>query len=231
MDVLLLLISALLAYFPCYLVAAAALSTTSGQLLRWHQVLTVVRELLGLLVRWRTRRPTYTLRADPWLLFRLNKRQALARDVHRMANRILRMMDDHRLAYPPSQRQVLLALRDGALEWLALRDAARRAFQEAMARNAAQAAARGQAFSGGWPGSGGPNASAGAGAQGSMSVRPVSGWRTVLGVGSAECDPAVIKRAYRVRVSKAHPDRGGSDADVSRLNVAIAEAREELGFV
>ncbi len=227
MDFFLPLIAGLGAYLPCYLIAGASVSTTSGQLLRWYQVPTVLRELLGVLVRWRTRRPTFTLRADPWTLFRLNKRQALAHDVHRMANRVLRMMDDHRLAYPPSQRQVLLALRDASLEWLALRDVARRAFREAMARNAAQAAARGKAFSGGWPGAG----SSGAHAAGSVVSRPVSGWRTVLGVSSSEADPAVIKRAYRTRVSKAHPDKGGSDAEISRLNVAMAEAREELRFV
>lgn len=34
--------------------------------------------------------------------------------------------------------------------------------------------------------------------------------------------PADIKRAYRKRASKAHPDRGGSDEEMARLNRALA---------
>lgn len=61
--------------------------------------------------------------------------------------------------------------------------------------------------------------------------RPATGWRRVLGVQSVETDAGVIKKAYRKRVSAAHPDRGGSSEMAAALNDAFAEARQELAFV
>lgn len=57
------------------------------------------------------------------------------------------------------------------------------------------------------------------------------GWRGVLGVSGNERDVSVIKRAYRKLALKFHPDRGGSDEVMARLNKAFAQARQELSFV
>jgi hypothetical protein len=58
-----------------------------------------------------------------------------------------------------------------------------------------------------------------------------SGWRRVLGVPMGELDVRAIKQAYRKLAQRAHPDHGGSDAAMARLNNAFAQARQELAFV
>lgn len=56
---------------------------------------------------------------------------------------------------------------------------------------------------------------------------PPPSWRTDLGLGSeATIDEA--EREYRARARAAHPDTGGSEDAMSRLNVAIQQARTEL---
>lgn len=41
----------------------------------------------------------------------------------------------------------------------------------------------------------------------------------VLGV-EKDADPAKVKRAYRRRAEKAHPDKGGSDEEMAEVNQA-----------
>lgn len=60
---------------------------------------------------------------------------------------------------------------------------------------------------------------------------PRSNWRAVLELATAEADVPTIKRAYRRLAAQAHPDRGGSNEQMARLNLAMDEARKELQFV
>lgn len=43
--------------------------------------------------------------------------------------------------------------------------------------------------------------------------------RSILGV-AADATPAQIRAAYRTKMARAHPDRGGSHADAARLTAA-----------
>jgi len=61
--------------------------------------------------------------------------------------------------------------------------------------------------------------------------KPKSEWREVLGLSQSEKDPKVIKQAYRIRVSKDHPDKGGTGRRMPELNKALDAARNELNFV
>ena len=56
-------------------------------------------------------------------------------------------------------------------------------------------------------------------------------WRSILGVSASERDVAAIKLAYRRCAKKAHPDKGGSNEAMARVNKAFEAARAELGFV
>lgn len=53
-------------------------------------------------------------------------------------------------------------------------------------------------------------------------------WWEVLGV-ERDWPLAAIEAVYRTKVEKAHPDRGGSHAEIAALNAARDEARKELG--
>jgi hypothetical protein len=53
-------------------------------------------------------------------------------------------------------------------------------------------------------------------------------WREVLQTGHCE-SLEEAERNYRILARDAHPDRGGSDDDMYRLNRARRQAREELG--
>ncbi|HLG44736.1 MAG TPA: J domain-containing protein [Reyranella sp.] len=52
-------------------------------------------------------------------------------------------------------------------------------------------------------------------------------WRMILDCGR-EATLADAERKYREKARKAHPDNGGSHADMARLNQAITEARREF---
>jgi hypothetical protein len=50
-------------------------------------------------------------------------------------------------------------------------------------------------------------------------------WHEVLGV-APDAPQTAIEAAYRLRARRAHPDQGGSDTAMARLNVAITAARK-----
>jgi hypothetical protein len=66
--------------------------------------------------------------------------------------------------------------------------------------------------------------------QGFAALPPPAGkpWRDVLGV-RPEAGLAEAERVYRTLASAAHPDNGGSHDVMASLNLAIGEARKELG--
>ncbi|MFP3185544.1 MAG: hypothetical protein RXR52_35365 [Paraburkholderia sp.] len=53
-------------------------------------------------------------------------------------------------------------------------------------------------------------------------------WREVIGVGPEVRDMPAVRIAFKKAASKAHPDKGGSDAAMSELNAALAAAEKEL---
>jgi hypothetical protein len=53
-------------------------------------------------------------------------------------------------------------------------------------------------------------------------------WRGVIGVGPDVRDMPAVRSAFKKAASKAHPDKGGSDAAMSELNTALAAAEKEL---
>lgn len=71
----------------------------------------------------------------------------------------------------------------------------------------------------------------GRGSSSKKKPEPIKGWRQILGVADNERDPAVIKKRYRVLVSKDHPDKGGSGKQMPAYNRALDAARNELNFV
>lgn len=55
-------------------------------------------------------------------------------------------------------------------------------------------------------------------------------WRAILGIDRFDGQPlAYVKERYRQLALAAHPDRGGSEEAMTRLNLAMAAAEQELG--
>lgn len=69
-----------------------------------------------------------------------------------------------------------------------------------------------------------------ASAQQGLMLTEAQHWRHVLEVGPYEREFLVIKRAYRRQALIAHPDRGGSDEAMTRVNAAFMAAKRELGL-
>lgn len=62
---------------------------------------------------------------------------------------------------------------------------------------------------------------------------PITGqkpWREVIGVAFDESDPVRIRECYRIQRSKAHPDKGGTDAAYQAVERAYEQAAREVGF-
>jgi len=55
-------------------------------------------------------------------------------------------------------------------------------------------------------------------------------WRDVLCVGTAHLSAQQLKDVFRRCASAAHPDKGGSDADMAAVNAAYEQAKAELGY-
>jgi hypothetical protein len=58
---------------------------------------------------------------------------------------------------------------------------------------------------------------------------PAADWRSTFGITDSRPSLDVVERRYRELAQTAHPDKGGSDEEMARLNVAIESARAELG--
>ena len=55
-------------------------------------------------------------------------------------------------------------------------------------------------------------------------------WRDVLGVHHPDPTQESITVAYRIARSKAHPDKGGTDAEFQAVDRAYEQAQREIGF-
>ena len=177
---------------------------------------TLVSESVGVLLRTFRNRPTLRQFDGPAALFEVlgvDSRAISPEGFETKSAEFKEMMSRERWTYPASQQSALALLVTFAIQHLRLRDAiaaqAHAAREKAFNRKAQQAS--------------------------NHEVRSVSAgaphWRKVLGVRTGERDPAVIKKAYGRLVSKAHPDKGGTGAEMPMLNQAIKAARLELKFV
>ena len=181
---------------------------------------TLVKETLGVILRTIRRRPTLSKYRSPSQFFSmlglpsyLNLKESVsASDIVKMAEKYKASMDKEPWTYPDSQRQIFMMLYSNALDQVKLREALFKAHQ---ARTKASQS----------------RAKSSSGREVREPSKRSSSWRKVLGVGPAERDPAVIKKAYRKLVSKAHPDKGGTGEDMPVLNEALTAARRELKFV
>lgn len=166
----------------------------------------VARELIGKTVRVLLRRPALPQRAGCFEVFDLYRSSSTYAEVEVAVGIWVERMRKHRWAYPLSQQQVLRQHATAALSYTITREISK---QELQAEWAAQERA-----------------------ELDFAARlAVRGWRAVLNLTNGECNATAVKKAYRTLVSAAHPDRGGSDAALAELNIAMAQAREELNFV
>lgn len=201
------------AYIGMYLKAAGIVARCSLDTLGLHQAKRVVLECIGAALRKRGNYITFDISMSWMDVFKLTPATVMYPDIERASLKVLSYMRKQRpWTYPASQRDAIIHLMAHALVFVSRRQELEELAKQTMqARRASEQKSRRDV----------PR----------QVARPVSMWRTVLGVSASERDASTIKKAYRSRAAKAHPDRGGSDADMARLNVALAEAREELSFV
>lgn len=198
-------------YAFIWFVSLLHLSRTTGRVLNPFNVKLALREFVGVVVRRVRGFPTFSREMNVWVAFRLDRNTASVRDVEQQAGRLIAMMRAMYWAYPQSQRDVIVHFAKEASRYAVLRD-----MLEQMGRRE-----RSRSYH-----SGARQQSSRSGASSRQAA--TSTWRQVLGVSATERDMSVIKTAYRKLAQSAHPDRGGSDAAMSRLNQAIAQARAEL---
>jgi len=202
-----------IAYICMYLKAAGIVAKCSLNVLGVHQVKRVIIECIGAWLRKRGGYITFDISMSWSEVFKLTPASATFPDVEHASLKVLSYMRKQRpWTYPASQRDAIIHLMAHALVFVSKRQELEELAKQAM--QARRSAERKSSYSPPPP-----------------VARPVSPWRTVLGVSASEGDVSTIKKAYRSRAAKAHPDRGGSDADMARLNAAFAQAREELSFV
>jgi len=198
----------LVGYTALYMVASSVVARAGCDRLSIMSYKAIFRECVGIALRkWRK---YITFRPEaPWnKVFKLDPNHASYADVEQATMRMLLRMNQLRWYYPESQRQVILRLAAQGFKHIQRREFHAEAMREYLRQS------RSHSFHGRAPAPAQP-----------------TGWRAVLGVDANECDVTVIKKAYRTRALKAHPDRGGSDAAMATLNNAIAQARKELSFV
>lgn len=198
-------------YALLYLRAAILVAHARDDAISPLHVKRVILECLGSALRRLRGYITFSPSMEWPRVLKLNPQTATFADVELAGGRILRNMRLRRWSYPRSQRRAIITLMAQAIVHIEERRS-----REAWVRRATEWARRARS----------------AGQQRAPDRRePTGGWRTVLGLTSKECDVAVIKKAYRTRALKAHPDRGGKADDMAKLNVAFAQARKELEFV
>jgi hypothetical protein len=188
--------------------------------IRWEDrpdlfdVRAVVRELVAPPLRWLQGAPALPRRGSPFATLGLSEQGCTEAVLDGVLASWTCIMDNGPWSYPVSQRSRLRACYGQALFLVQARDVLRTVFEEVMRarahRQAEQAAQAGPA----------------------RTMSPAaSNWRQVLELPEGEADVPRIKRAYRKLAAQCHPDRGGSNDAMARLNAAFARARKELAFV
>jgi len=208
-------------YIGMYLKAAGIVARSSYNTLAVYQVNRVIRECIGAVLRRQGKYISFGMTMAWDEVFKLTPTTASYADIESASFKILAYMRKQRpWTYPESQRDAVLYLLAQALISVSRRQELESLTQQALkARKGWEQRARTTQHSHQQQ------------QQPLHPPKPASNWRNVLGLSAAENEVSIIKKAYRSRAAKAHPDRGGSDAEMARLNAAFAEARDELSFV
>lgn len=221
---------ALVVLFVLYFVASITFSLYVGHAPSVFNVTGMLREFVGVTVRKVRKLPAVPEHVVALHFFRLPL-NATRNDVEMAANQMFgELFNEHYWAYPASQRRVLRQHVKCAVDALAFHEACQQMTREDVGRQKQReerARAHREARQANPAGEQRHEQ-----AQAPRSEVPAArGWRQVLGLPSFERDIARIKRAYRKKALMVHPDRGGNDELMASVNVAFAEAREELAFV
>lgn len=188
-------------YLLLWFIAARSMLFSVGASPSMFALLMVLREARGVMLRAAYRLPCYSSYDSFSRMLGPDWQTATRQELIAARDQILQRMSRHPGAYPWSQREAVTVAAQRL--WSRIQRVQRE--NAARKQHAQQEASR-------------------------AAARRPSGWREVLGLPRSECDVAVIKRAYRKLASTAHPDRGGSNEQMSRLNKAMQQARDELSF-
>lgn len=188
-------------YLLLWFIAARSMLFSVGASPSMFALFMVLREARGVMLRAAYRLPSYSSYDSFSHALGPDWQTATRQELIAARDQILQRMSRHPGAYPWSQREAVTVAAQRL--WSRIQQVQRG--NAARKQHAQQEASR-------------------------AAVRRPSGWRAVLGLPRSECDVAVIKRAYRKLASTAHPDRGGSNEQMSRLNKAMQQARDELSF-
>lgn len=164
----------------------------------------LARESVGMVARALCGRPTLCTEEDLLALGQLTRTSASASELEALVAQTQRYMLKHPVSYPQSQQDALLRLSADCAERIRWREDVQDLVQGIRQQHQAAAAY--------WEGTRQPK------------------WRSVLGLAPDEQDPDVVRKAYRTRARDAHPDRGGSNEEMARVNEAMSRARDELGM-
>lgn len=164
----------------------------------------LLRESAGIAARALCGRPTLYTEEDLLALGQLTRTSASAPQLETLVAQTQHYMHKHPVSYPQSQQDALLRLSADCAERIRWREDVQDLVQGIRQQHQAAAAY--------WEGTRQPK------------------WRAVLGLAPGEQDPDIIRKAYRARARAAHPDRGGSNEEMARVNEAMARARDELGM-
>lgn len=167
-----------------------------------------IRTLLGAIVRKVCKLPGFNYDTGAFGMLGLIASTATSDEVLLAGKKLLLQMQQHRLAYPPSQRACVMYLISQALWIVKIRDPMEQLFQQ-------QQAAKNQHDN--------------QNRQQRTSVS-ASAWRAILGINPKENDIKVVTKSFRKLAQSAHPDRGGSNERMSQLNWAMGQARQELSI-
>jgi len=192
-----------------YILAARAMLKPLLQKTSVLDVSVVGAECIGVVARWLGKHEQVPHDTGPFLFFDLYGAGAKLSDVELTAQSWRIRMKSHPWAYPASQRQRLEHYIDAALAYVKLRDTLEKEYDR-FERDAKEARERFVK---------------------KLVPKPATtGWRAALGLNIGERDEDVVKQAYRRLAREAHPDRGGSNEAMTALNIAIDQARKELGI-
>jgi len=210
-----------LGYILLHIATLLVVSPTASAAPEPWNVVGMLRECLGAALRKLQGEKSYRFGMRSFEVFGLHTNQASLAELDKAKDLLLTKMRQHPWLYPKSQQGAVEALADQFNLLITIRirlESISREFAKERQRAEERAYAEEKARHY-W--------------ENDEKFRTVTsyGWRQVLGLPESERDVHVIKQAYRKRAQSAHPDRGGSNDAMAKLNQAIEQAREELSFV